>query len=125
MTTQTQNGNIENIKNNLDIEIDNDNEKLEGYLGDARFYFDEQLQSANLPPLTNPTNRQKSLMEQYAEGYYILKNKPEHSDKLYHIARADIRTHVKSQLQGRTEDNIATGTNQFGKTAGNPGTPLR
>ena len=122
--TQEENGSIENIKNNLDIEIDNDNSKLEGYLGDARTYFDEQLQFANLSPLENPTSRQKHLMEQYAEGYYVLKNRPEHSDKLYQIARADIRTHVKSRLQGRTEDDVATGSNQFGKTAGNTGTRL-
>lgn len=123
--TQEENGSIENIKDNLDIEIDNDNAKLEGYLGDARTYFDEQLQSANLPALTNPTARQKHLMEQYAEGYYVLKNRPEHTKTLYEIARADIRTHVKSRLQNRTEDDVATGNNQFGKTAGNPGTSLR
>ena len=122
--TQEENGNIENIKQNLDIEIDNDNQKLEGYLGDARTYFDEQLSTANLPVLINPTPRQKHLMEEYAEGYYVLKNRPEHTDKLYQIARADIRTHVKAQLQGRTEDDVATGSNQFAKTAGNPGTSL-
>jgi len=122
--TQEENGNIENIKQNLDIEIDNDNQKLEGYLGDARTYFDEQLATANLPVLVNPTARQKHLMEEYAEGYYVLKNRPEHTDKLYQIARADIRTHVKSSLQGRTEDDVATGANQFAKTAGNPGTSL-
>ena len=122
--TQEENGNIENIKQNLDIEIDNDNNKLEGYLGDARTYFDEQLQTAKLPVLTNPSPRQKHLMEEYAEGYYVLKNRPEHTDKLYQIARADIRTHVKSSLQGRTEDDVATGSNQFKKTAGNPGTSL-
>lgn len=82
------------------------------------------MSSANLPVLINPTGRQKHLMEEYAEGYYVLKNRPEHTDKLYQIARADIRTHVKSNLQNRTEDDVATGTNQFGKTAGNPGTRL-
>ena len=123
--TQEENGNIENIKQNLDIEIDNDNAKIEGYLGDARTYFDEQLTAANLPVLQNPTGRQKHLMEEYAEGYYVLKNRPEHTDKLYQIARADIRTHVKSNLQGRTEDDVATGTNQFAKSAGNQGTRLR
>lgn len=122
--TQEENGNIENIKNNLDIEIPNDNEKLEGYLGDARAYFDEQLQAANLPVLVNPTTRQKSLMEEFAEGKYVLKNRPEHTDKLYQIALQQIRTHVKSNLQGRTEDDVATGTNQFAKSAGNPGTRL-
>ncbi len=122
--TQEENGNIENIKLNLDIEIPNDNQKLEGYLGDARTYFDEQLKAANLPVLVNPTARQKHLMEEYAEAYYVLKNRPEHTDKLYQIARADIRTHVKSILQGRTEDDVATGSNQFAKTAGNPGTSL-
>ena len=122
--TQNENGNIENIKQNLDIEIDNDNAKLEGYLGDARTYFDEQLQSAKLPVLENPTNRQKHLMEEYAEGYYVLKNRPEHSDKLDQIARADIKTHVRSNLQNRTEEGIATGSNQFKKTAGNTGTSL-
>ena len=122
--TQEENGNVENIKQNLDIEIDNDNAKIEGYLGDARAYFDEQLAAANLPVLVNPTTRQKSLMEEYAEGKYVLKNRPEHTDKLYQISMQQIRTHVKSNLQGRTEDDVATGTNQFGKTAGNRGTSL-
>jgi hypothetical protein len=122
--TQEENGNIENIKTNLDIEIDNDNAKLEGFLGDARTYFDEQLQTASLPVLTNPTKRQKHLMEEYAEGLYILKVRPEHSSKLYEIARSDIRTHVRSLLQNRTEDDVATGSNQFKKTAGNTGTKI-
>lgn len=117
--TQEENGNIENVKLNLDIEIDNENSVIEGYLGDARAFFDEQLTLAGLTALVNPTTRQKSLMEQYAEGKYVLYKRPEHSDKLWQIGRSDIKTHVRGQIQKQTDDGVATGTQQFLKTSGN------
>jgi len=117
--TQKEPGNVQAIMLQLDIEGANAEAKVTQYLLDGRTFLDEQLQKAGLDPTVNPTIRQISLIEDYAVGKYTLVNTQSHSDTLYLTARADIKTHVLSQISGKTEDEIATGTNQFKKSTGN------
>jgi len=117
--TQDENGNVDNVMLQLDIELDSKRPLIEGYLGDGRVFFDEQLQLGNINPLVNPDGRQKQLMEEYAIGKYLWLNKPEHSTNSITKAENAIKTHIRAKLQKQTDDGIATGSNQFRKTASN------
>jgi len=112
-------GTLKNLKHQLDIETDNSNGKLMQYLQDGRTFLDEQLKLAGQDPTTNPTRRQQQLIEDYAAGKYILKNTKSHSDKPYNIARADIKTHIRSSLKGTTDDNVSVGGQQWQLSTGN------
>lgn len=112
-------GTLINLKHQLDIETDNSNGKLIQYLEDARLYLEEQVTNAGQEPLTNPTRREKQLIEDYAAGKYILKNTPSHADKPFQIAKNDIKTHIRSSLQKVTDDGVAVGADQFQLSKGN------
>ena len=103
----------------LDIEGTNALAKVEQYLQDGREFLAEQQQKAGLDPTTNPTKREIQLIENYAVGKYTLNNTKSHSEILFTSARSDIRTHIAAIIQSKTEDDIATGTNQFKLTTGN------
>ena len=114
-------GSIDNIMLQLDIEGQNAKAKVMQYLIDARSFLQEQQQKAGLDINIQPTPRERQLLENYAVGKYTINNTKSHSEVLFTTARADIRTHISAIIQNKTEDDIATGNNQFRKTAGNPG----
>lgn len=119
--SQEEFGNIDAIMLQLDIEGKNAKAKVQQYLQDGKLFLEEQMQKAGLNVPNQPTPRQIQLVESYAVGKYTLNNTKSHSETLYTTSRADIKTHVMAIIQNQTEDGIATGSNQFKKTAGNPG----
>jgi hypothetical protein len=102
----------------LDIEGTNALAKVEQYLQDGRSFLEEQQQKAGLEATTNPSKREIQLIENYAVGKYTLNNTKGHSETLFTSARTDIRTHISAILQNKTEDDIATGGNQFKFSSG-------
>lgn len=112
-------GSVQAVMTILDIEGANATAKVMQYLKNARGFLDEQKQKAGVDINTNPTEREIELIEAYAEGRYVLSNTQSHSETLYNTSRADIRAHVMAIISNKTEDEIATGTNQLKFTTGN------
>ena len=112
-------GTLANLKHQLDIETDNSNGKLMQYLVDGRLFLDDQVSTAQLSAITNPSKREQQLIEDYAAGKYILKNTQGHSDKPFQVAKNDIKIYIRSKLQVHTDDDIAVGDQQWQKTTGN------
>jgi hypothetical protein len=112
-------GSVQAVMLQLDIEGQNATAKVEQYIQDGRSFLEEQQQKAGLDPTTNPTKREIQLIENYAVGKYTLNNTKSHSEVLFTSARTDIKTHISAILQNKTEDDIATGSNQFKKSTGN------
>jgi len=112
-------GSVQAVMLILDVEGANATAKVMQYLQNARGFLDEQKQKAGVDINTNPTKREIELIEAYAEGRYVLSNTQSHSETLYNTSRADIRAHVMAIISSKTEDEIATGVNQFKFTTGN------
>lgn len=111
-------GSVQAVMLQLDIEGQNATAKVEQYLQDGRSFMEEQQQKAGLDVNTNPSKREIQLIENYAVGKYTLNNTKGHSEVLFNAARSDIRTHIAAILTNKTEDDIATGGNQFRFSSG-------
>lgn len=120
----SESGSSQAVMLQLDIEGTNALAKVEQYLQDGRSFLEEQQQKAGLDANTNPSKREIQLIENYAVGKYTLNNTKGHSEVLFTSARSDIRTYISANIQNKTEDDIATGDNQFKLTQGNRGIPL-
>jgi len=117
--TDDETGSVQAVLLRLDIEGSNATAKVQQYIQEARDFLQDQKQKAGSDIETNPTRREISLIESYAEGRYVMSNTQSHSEVLYNTARADIRAHIAASISSKTEDGTATGTQQFLKTDGN------
>lgn len=111
-------GTVQTVMTRLDIEGTNATAKVYQYVNEARGFLDEQKQKAGIDVTTNPTQREVQLIENYAEGRYVMSNTKAHSETLFNAARTDIRVHVSAIISNKTEDEVATGTNQFKFSSG-------
>ncbi len=112
-------GSVQAVMLRLDLEGANATAKVQQYIQEAKDFLQDQKQKVGADIETNPTRREISLIEKYAEGLYTMSNTQAHSETLYTTARSDIRTHIAADLSSKTEDGTATGRSQFLKTDGN------
>ncbi len=115
----SQNESLEAVKRTLDIETNSQNAKITDYLNESMEYLKDQKTIFGLDPETQPTVRERSLLEKLAAGIWTTWNRPEHSTRMEELAKQDLKTHIKSAAQKHSEDGIAGGAKQFRKTDGN------
>lgn len=112
-------GSVQSVLLRLDIEGANATAKVQQYIQEAKDFLQDQKQKVGADIETNPTRREISLIESYAEGRYVMSNTQSHSETLYNTARADVRAHIAASLSSKSEDGTAFGTEQFRFTTGN------
>jgi len=114
-----QNESLEEVKDLLDIDTNNDNARILQFLTESLEFFQEQLTIFSLDAVTQPNNREKSLIEKLAAAKWTSWRRPEHSTGMEKNAKEEIKTHVRAVAAKHSDDGIAGGTNQFRFSTGN------
>ncbi len=115
----SQNESLEEVKDLLDIDTNNDNPRILQFLTESLEFFQEQLAIFGLDAVTQPNNREKSLIEKLAAAKWTSWRRPEHSTGMETNAKNDIKTHIRAVASKQSDDGIAGGAAQFRKTASN------
>ncbi len=115
----SQNESLGEVKDLLDIDTDNDNPRILQFLTESLEFLQEQITIFGLDAITQPSNREKSLIEKLAAAKWTSWRRPEHSTGMEKNAKDEIKTHVRAVASKHSDDGIAGGDNQFRLTTGN------
>jgi len=115
----SQNESLEEVKALVELDTDNDNPRILQFLKQSLDFFQEQLTIFGLDAITQPTSREKTLIEELAAAKWTSWRRPEHSTGMELNTKNEIKTHVRALATKHSDDGIAGGTNQFRKSSGN------
>ena len=115
----SQNESLEEVKDLLDLDTDNDNARINQFLTESVEFLQDQKVIFGLDAKTQPNNREKSLIEKLAAAMWTSWRRPEHSTGMETNAKNDIKTHIRAVASKHSDDGIAGGAAQFRKSDGN------